>query len=110
MDQSIKVMIRDSQKIVLEEQVFALSSKNKKGVFDVLPEHANFICLCEEFLMLHKLNGEKRQITISGGLLKVSRNSVSVYLGIVPTEFSEEEILREQTQTATPAKQVLPQD
>jgi len=85
MEQSIKVIIRDSQKIVLEEEVFALSSKNKRGIFDVLPQHANFICLCEDFLMLHKLNGEKRQIEISGGLLKVSKNRVSVFLGIVPT-------------------------
>jgi F0F1-type ATP synthase epsilon subunit len=91
---TIKVVIRQSEKVVLEEEVFAVSSTNEKGPFDILPEHANFICLCKEYITLHKLNGEKQQISISSGLLRVFQNNVKVYLGIVSSGESASQTLQ----------------
>lgn len=76
------VTLRNREKIVFQEEVYALSSVNEKGPFDVLPEHENFISLVYEVVTLHKKSGEKEDIKIEGGVMKVFKNKVEVYLGV----------------------------
>lgn len=81
-DQTIKLKIRDREKLILEEEVKAITSLNQRGVFDVLPEHANFISLIKEYLIIYKKNGDKEEIKLEGGLLKVANNEIQIFIGI----------------------------
>ncbi len=80
-DQTIHVIIKDKNGIILEEDAYALSSYNEIGIFDVLPLHTNFISLVKEKLTLHK-ERENKDMEIGFGLLKVFQNKVHIYLGL----------------------------
>ncbi len=76
----LSVIIQNRQRILLQEELKAVTSYNERGIFDVLPEHANFICLIKEFLMVHRKNGKVDQLKIERGILKVQKNTVHIYL------------------------------
>lgn len=78
----INVTVRDKDKIVFEEEVVAVTSINEKGIFDVLPEHENFISIIKEFVIIHRKNEQKEHIKIERGVLKVKENKIEIYLGI----------------------------
>lgn len=79
-EESIVVTVRNREKLMFEEEVFALTSINEKGVFDVLPEHINFICLIKDFMVIHKKSGERQEMRINRGVLRVAKNKVNIYL------------------------------
>ncbi len=60
----------------------AVSSQNRLGKFDILPQHTNFITLIFEELTIH--TPEKKKITyqFKRGVLEVSENQVRVFLGL----------------------------
>lgn len=60
----------------------AVSSQNKMGRFDILPEHTNFITLISDDLTIH--TGDKKKIAyqFERGVLEVSENKVNVFLGL----------------------------
>ena len=60
----------------------AISSENKVGKFDILPEHTNFISLIFNKLTIHTLDKKKLEYKFSRGVLEVSENQVRVFLGI----------------------------
>jgi len=68
--------------LFLKQEVFAITSKNQKGVFDILPEHENFITIIKDFIIVHKKQKEKQEIKIGTGVLKVTNNVVNVFLGV----------------------------
>ena len=80
MEPKIHVVIKDKTKIYFQGDVFALSSYNEKGLFDILPYHENFISLVKEKIVLHD-KGEQKEMKINTGLLKANGNKVNVYLG-----------------------------
>lgn len=80
MDPKIHVIIKDKTKIYFEGDIFALSSYNEKGLFDILPFHENFISLIKDKIILHDKGAEK-EIKIENGLLKTKDNKVNIYLG-----------------------------
>lgn len=45
--QTLHVRIITPSQVLFEDDAISLSSVNSKGVFDILPEHANFITLVE---------------------------------------------------------------
>jgi F0F1-type ATP synthase epsilon subunit len=60
----------------------AVSSENKIGRFDILPEHTNFISLIFNKLTIHTLDKKKIDYLFKRGVLEVSENQVRVFLGI----------------------------
>jgi hypothetical protein len=61
----------------------SLSAKNDTGPFDILPHHHNFISLlpaCE--LTIRTVSEGDRKIQISGGIIHVKANKVSVFLDV----------------------------
>ena len=60
----------------------AVSSENKIGKFDILPEHTNFISLIFNKLTIDTLVGKKIDYAFKRGVLEVSENQVRVFLGI----------------------------
>ena len=81
MDPKIHVIIKDKTKIYYEGDIFALSSYNEKGLFDILPFHENFISLIKDKIIIHD-KGMQKEMKINNGLLKTNGNKVSVYLGV----------------------------
>lgn len=76
----ILVTIKTFEKTIFQNKVKAISSYNDKGIFDVLAQHANFISLIKDFIILHQQNGVEEKIPIKTGILKVYANEVNIYL------------------------------
>ncbi len=78
----LHVFIRNREKILFDEDVQSISSRNEKGIFDILPLHSNFISLVEQRLILQRMDGTKNEIQLSNGILRVIENRVEVYIGV----------------------------
>ena len=79
----ISVTVRNRQGLVWEGEVTSVSSTNQKGVFDILPQHANFVSTIGKKLVLRKPDGKIEEINVESGLIQVYKNKVLVFLGIV---------------------------
>jgi F0F1-type ATP synthase epsilon subunit len=81
--QSINLTIRGRDgAIINKEDVFAVTSVNQKGLFDILPEHENFISIIKDKIIVHKKRKDKQEIKIGTGVLKVTDNIVNIFLGM----------------------------
>lgn len=78
----LSVIVRKREGKVFEGNVFAVSSTNEIGPFDVLPDHANFICTIRDKVTIHKTESQKEEMSIDTGILRVKENKVEVYIGI----------------------------
>lgn len=76
------VTVRSRQGLVFEGELQTLSSYNKIGLFDVLSQHANFISMIKDRLILTKKDGKKMEISMDSGVIMVQENKVEVYLGV----------------------------
>lgn len=77
------VVIKDRENTIFQDKVKAVTSFNEIGVFDVLPQHAHFISLIKDNIILHKDNG-REEIKIEGGVMKVFEDKVEIYIGVFP--------------------------
>lgn len=77
---SLDLMVRSPHQLVFQGKVKAVSSVDEKGLFDVLPEHVNFISLVKDLLVVHAIDGKQQELKIGQGLLKVFDNKIFVYL------------------------------
>lgn len=82
-EEKIHVIVRNRMKVVFDEDVKSLTSKNDTGIFDILPEHSNFISLIISPLVLRKLNGQKQEISFSTGLIIVKNNTIHCYIDLL---------------------------
>lgn len=60
----------------------AVSSQNRLGNFDILPEHTNFITLIFGNLTIHTPDKKKFTYQFERGVLEVSENRVNIFLGL----------------------------
>lgn len=66
-------------------QAWAVSSINKLGKFDILPQHANFISQIFDNLTIHLVeDNNKRELNyqFKRGVIEVSEDKVKIFLGI----------------------------
>jgi F0F1-type ATP synthase epsilon subunit len=80
--EQLNVKVITSSKLFYDGPAYAVSSINKIGPFDILPEHENFITLLKDKVVIHGLDGKDTEIPCQNGLLEVSENRVRVFLGI----------------------------
>ena len=76
------VTVRTRQGLAFEGELKAVSSYNRMGPFDVLGEHANFVCMIVNKLILRKIDGKEEEINVDKGVMMVERNRVNVFIGI----------------------------
>ena len=81
--ETIHVIIRNRTQILFDDEVKSVTSKNDTGIFDVLPEHTNFISLITSPLVLGKVDGKKQEIVFQNGLIKVKDNAVFCYVDLL---------------------------
>lgn len=79
---TLHVFIRNRDSVMFQGDVVSISTRNEKGIFDILPLHSNFISLVEQKLILQKIDGQKQEFFVSNGILRVSENRVEVYIGV----------------------------
>jgi F0F1-type ATP synthase epsilon subunit len=70
-------------KIYFDEDGYSLSGKNATGPFDILPHHHNFMSLLNAGeLVIRPVRGGEQRVRISGGLLHVKADAITVFLDI----------------------------
>lgn len=80
--QRLFLTVRNKEQLLVNEEVKSITSYNDKGVFDVLPKHANFISLIRSFISIKKLNGETVMIRLDNGIMRVFQEKINIFLGI----------------------------
>jgi len=81
-DKPLFVTIHDRSGAVFEGNAVTLSSYNQKGKFDVLTEHANFITLIQQEIIIIKPDGSQKKVTVGNGVMRVLGSTVDIYLGV----------------------------
>lgn len=80
---TLNVRILSPQQTLFQGQALAVSSKNSKGNFDILPQHANFITLVKNSPILIRLPDKstaKYQFDIA--IIYTVKNQVNIYTQI----------------------------
>ena len=77
---NLTVVVRNREKVLYSGQAAAVTSVNEKGIFDVLPQHANFITLIKEKVIIHPTLKESKEIQIENGIARVYKDKVYVYV------------------------------
>lgn len=78
----LDLVIRNKQGVLFNGKAEAVSSKNDKGIFDILPQHENFISIIKENIVIHKKINENQEMKIENGILRAYKNKVNIYIGI----------------------------
>ncbi|KKU02752.1 MAG: H+transporting two-sector ATPase delta/epsilon subunit [Candidatus Amesbacteria bacterium GW2011_GWA1_46_35] len=78
----LTVIIRDRKGVVWEGEAAAVTGRNVKGPFDILPEHANFISIISKKLIIKTPDKKSREFNVESGILQVRENKVMIYLGV----------------------------
>lgn len=81
-DKEIDLTIIAKDGVIFEGKVFAVSSYNDKGKFDILPLHANFISIIYKKIIVTKKDGSQVTFDIDRAILKHFKNKTEIYLGI----------------------------
>lgn len=82
---TMRIKVYSPFKIYYDDQSYSISGENATGPFDILPHHHNFMTLLEPCVLKIKTSedGNKEQkIRISGGLMHVKADKVTVFLDI----------------------------
>ncbi|HWY78884.1 MAG TPA: hypothetical protein VNW29_00845 [Candidatus Sulfotelmatobacter sp.] len=85
----IHLTVRNRTKILFDDNVRSISSKNDTGIFDILPEHTNFISLITSPLIVRKLDRTKYEIHFTNGIIKVKDNAVHCYIDLLANKKGE---------------------
>ena len=80
----LTVIIKNREKILYEDKAKAITSVDEKGVFDILPQHSNFISIIKQHVIVHKLDKKEQEFKCREGVLRVEGNIVKIYIDILP--------------------------
>lgn len=86
----LSVTIRTREEVLFSGQVNALTSVNEDGLFDVLPQHSNFISIIKDYVILHKPDNTTKKIDLTSGVIQVTNNLVNIFVGILTPQAAPE--------------------
>ncbi|MGF7229405.1 MAG: hypothetical protein ACQR33_05505 [Candidatus Saccharibacteria bacterium] len=70
-------------KTYFDEDGYSISAENATGPFDILPHHHNFMTLLNAGeMMIRPVRGAEQKIRISGGLMHVKADIITVFLDV----------------------------
>ena len=81
-DVHLHVIVRSRSKTYFDSNALSITSINETGTFDVLPLHANFITMIQEFVLIVLPGGKEQRFEIKGGVLRVLEENVDIYLTV----------------------------
>jgi F0F1-type ATP synthase epsilon subunit len=80
---SMHIKVYSPFKVYFDEDGYSISANNDTGPFDILPHHHNFLTLLGAGeLLIRPVRGIDQKIRISGGLMHVRADRVTVFLDI----------------------------
>lgn len=68
-----------TEKENFEGEAKSVTSNNKTGEFDILPQHTNFISVISDFLII-RTEDKQLELEFSRGVLEVANNRVKIFL------------------------------
>ena len=98
MKRTIKVKVRDTEKVLFEGEVDRISSFNEVGRFDVFPMHANFISILHKEIALYQNNKKLQEFKVEQAIMKVKQDMVKIFLGMEVLIMEEENTTPEKPQ------------
>lgn len=79
----LEVKIISPRRLIFQGQALSVSSKNSAGVFDILPQHANFISLIENNpIIIRKSDKTVQNFSFPLAIVYQSQNKVIIYTDI----------------------------
>lgn len=64
-------------------KIQSITSETDEGIFDILPQHAQFISIIKNYVLLQLESGEEERIeNFTTGVVRVFDNKVDIYLDI----------------------------
>lgn len=79
----LEVKIISPRRLIFQGPALSVSSKNSAGVFDILPQHANFISLVENNpITLRKPDRTVQTFSFPLAIIYQSQNKVIIYTDI----------------------------
>lgn len=81
-DDYLMVKVSSPEKVLFEGKIQGLSSINAKGDFDMMVDHANFVTVIKDKLILFLDHKETREFSVDMGILRCFNDNVEVLLGI----------------------------
>ncbi len=82
---TMRIKVYSPFRTYYDEESYSISGEDATGPFDILPRHHNFMALLEACVLLIKpVEGSERErkIRISGGLMHVKADKVTIFLNI----------------------------
>lgn len=82
MADTISVIVMSPAEVVWEGEAKALSSRNKEGAFDILPNHANFMTLIRDTDVIVQLLDDTttRTFSFEQAVLFFQNNTAKMYI------------------------------
>lgn len=77
------VKVHSPYKTYFDGEAYSVSAENTTGPFDILPRHHRFMTLlmpCE--LVIRPVQGQDEKVLISGGLMHVKADRITIFLDI----------------------------
>ena len=79
---SIRAKVYSTFKVYCDDNALSISAVNATGPFDILPRHHNFITLLSPCELLIRTPRGDQKIRISGGIMHVKADKVTVFLDV----------------------------
>ena len=77
---TLEVFIMTGESVIFNDKAITVSSRNEKGRFDILPFHANFISIIQEFISIQRTQENRKEFVIKTGIMRVYENKVQIFV------------------------------
>lgn len=79
----MRIKVYSPFKTYFDSDGYSISALNATGPFDILPRHHNFLTLLSPGeIVIEPIRGQTQRIRISGGLMHVRADRVTVFLDV----------------------------
>ncbi len=78
----ITVSIKNKKEQLFLGEASSVTSKNDRGVFDILPYHVNFITLIYDFIVIDRNLDTEKRFEMENGILYTLGNKIDIYIGL----------------------------
>jgi F0F1-type ATP synthase epsilon subunit len=80
---TMRIKVASPFKTYFDEAGYSISGVNETGPFDILPHHHHFMTLLTPGeLVIRPVRGKEQRVRISGGLMHVKADKLTVFLDI----------------------------
>ena len=86
---SYNVKIMNREQVLYEGSADSMTSVDDTGEFDVLAQHANFIALIRDKLIIREATGPTQEFSLKYGILQIHDKDIKIFLSTT-SAFQEE--------------------